>query len=67
MLIMVTDEIGYQAAVGESSGGVREVRLAVGPEIGLVKSGGVDVVVVSGVEKRVAEEEEFSGEAVAGG
>lgn len=54
----LTDEIGDQAAVGESSGGVVEVGHAVGPEIGLVEGDGVDVVVVSGVEDGVAEDEE---------
>lgn len=57
-MVALTDEIGDQSAVGESSGGVVEVGEAVGPEIGLVESGGVDVVVVSGVEEGVAEDEE---------
>ena len=35
-----------------------EIGLPIRPEIGLVISGGVDVVVVSGIVKRVAEDEE---------
>lgn len=43
----LTDEIGDEAAVGEPAGGKLEVSEAVGPEVGLVKRGGVDVIVVS--------------------
>lgn len=53
----LTDEIRYQASVGESSRREPEKGLSIRPEVCLIKSCGVDVVVVAGVQERVPEDE----------
>lgn len=64
-MTVFTDEIRYQAAIREPPGWELEVGLSVRPEIRPVESGGVYVVVVAGVEERVAEGKE-SGRPVVG-
>ncbi|KAL8171585.1 LOW QUALITY PROTEIN: hypothetical protein V2J09_023389 [Rumex salicifolius] len=55
-----TDEIGDDAAVGEAAGRVSKVGFAVRPigglshSLGGVSAGGVEVIVVAGIEKRVS-------------
>lgn len=57
---LLTDEVRHQTTVGKSSGGESEVGLAVGPEVSLVKSCGVDVIIVAGVQERVSKYEQSS-------
>lgn len=46
-LQILTDEIRNQTTIGKSSGGELKVSFSIRPEVGLVKSGGVDVIVVA--------------------
>ena len=56
----VTYKVRHQTTVGKSSSGESEVGLAIGPEVSLVKSCGVDVIIVASVQERVPKDEESS-------
>lgn len=57
-VLRITDEIWHETAIGESAGWIFEETFAVGSEIGAETLGGVDEIVVSGIEKGIAEYEE---------
>lgn len=57
-VLRFTDEVWYETAIGESSGRRVEESFAIGREIGAEILGSVDEVVVSRIEKGIAEDEE---------
>ena len=56
--MILTDEVGNQTSIGDSSGGKLEKGLTVWKKIGSV--GNIDVVVVSWIEQRISEHEQSS-------
>ena len=58
---ILTDEIGDGTAIGSSTGGGRKKGLSIGPVISLEATACSNVIVVTGVEKRVAEDEQGRG------
>ena len=55
---LLTNEIGDETTVGESSGGEAEECLTIRWKIGLVKCSGVNVIIVSCIQERVSKEEQ---------
>lgn len=55
-----TYKVRHQTTIGKPSGGEPEVSFAVRPEASLVKSCGVDVIIVASIQKRVPKDEESS-------
>lgn len=53
----LTNKIWYKPAIGKSSRGELEVSLSIRPEVCLVQSCGVDVVVVTSVQERISKDE----------
>lgn len=56
----LTNKVRHQTTVGKSSSGESEVGFAVGPEVSLVESCGVDVIIVASIQERVSKDEESS-------
>lgn len=55
---VLTNEIGDETTVGESSGGEAKECLTVRWKIGLVKCCGIYVIIVSCIQERVSKEEQ---------